>query len=82
MRRLLFLTALATVGLANTGCLLNIYSSDPPRRMHELLVQSEDLRVIEQEWERIWFLDQPSHLNPDRIDGGIMPRTEPTARAQ
>jgi hypothetical protein len=39
--------------------------------MNELMNNSEDLRVIEEEWERIWFNDQPSHLNPQRIHGGI-----------
>ena len=71
MRRLLLLMAVATVVLSNTGCLLNIYSSDPNRRVKELLNQSEDLRQIEYEWERIWFTDQPSHLTPERIHGGI-----------
>jgi hypothetical protein len=71
MRRWLVWVAMAGMALGNTGCLINIYSSDPPRRMRELLNQSEDLRVIEEEWERIWFTDQPSHLNWQRIHGGI-----------
>jgi hypothetical protein len=57
--------------LSNTGCLINQYSSDPNRRTRELLHQSEDLRQIEYEWERIWFNDQPSHLTPERVHGGI-----------
>ena len=71
MRRWLTLLFLAGTLLGNTGCLINIYSSDPARRMNELLNNSEDLRTIEEEWERIWFTDQPSHLNPQRIHGGI-----------
>jgi hypothetical protein len=71
MRRLLLLAAMAGLGLANTGCLINIYSSDPNRRMHELLNTSEDLRTLEYEWERIWFTDEPSHLTPERVHGGI-----------
>ena len=71
MRRMLMLVAVAGVVLNSTGCFLNIYSSDPNRRITELLNQSEDLRVIEEEWERIWFTDQPSHLNPNRVHGGI-----------
>jgi hypothetical protein len=39
--------------------------------MAELLKQSEDLPQIENEWERIWFTDQPSHLTPERVHGGI-----------
>jgi len=40
---------------------IDIYSADPTQRMQELL-NSEDLRVIQAEWERIWFADQPSHV--------------------
>ena len=50
---------------------INIYSADPNKRMVELLNTSEDLRQIENEWERIWFVDQPSHLTPERVHGGI-----------
>jgi len=71
MRRLVLVAAIAGIGLANTGCLLNAYSSDPNRRVHQLLNQSEDLRQIENEWERIWFVDQPSHMTPERVHGGI-----------
>lgn len=71
MRRLLGLGMLAALALSNTGCLINIYSSDPNRRMPELLNNSEDIRVIEDEWERFWFTDQPSHMNVDRVHGGI-----------
>lgn len=71
MRRTLLLTAAAVLMLSNTGCFLNIYSSDPNRRMRELLNTSEDMRQIEYEWERIWFTDQPSHMTPERVHGGI-----------
>ena len=71
MRRLLGLVALAGLVLSNTGCFINIYSSDPNRRVQQLLNQSEDLRQLNAEWERIWFTDQPSHLTPERLHGGI-----------
>jgi hypothetical protein len=71
MKRLLFLAAVALLGVANTGCLVNAYSSDPNIRMNQLLNQSEDLRQISYEWQRIWFTDQPSHLTPERVHGGI-----------
>ena len=71
MRRVLLMTAMTGLVLGNAGCLINAYSSDPNRRMHELINNSEDLRQIESEWERIWFMDQPSHLTPDRVHGGI-----------
>jgi hypothetical protein len=71
MRRVLLLLVLASGGLANTGCLLNIYSSEPNVRIEQLLNNSEDLRQIGYEWRRIWFTDQPSHLTPERVHGGI-----------
>jgi hypothetical protein len=70
MRRFFFVIVAACV-LSNVGCFINLYSADPNRRMMELLNISENLRQIEYEWERIWFTDQPSHLTPDRIHGGI-----------
>lgn len=73
MRRLFFGMAASVFILGQAGCLINIYSSDPNRRVLELLNQSEDLRQIEYEWERIWFTDMPSHLTPERVHGGIMP---------
>ena len=71
MRRTLSLLILAVLGLGNTGCLINAYSSDPNTRMNQLLNNSEDLRQISYEWQRIWFNDQPSHLTPERVHGGI-----------
>jgi hypothetical protein len=71
MRRLLLLAAVAGLLTSNSGCFINAYSSDPNRRMNQLLNQSENLRLIENEWERIWFTDQPSHLSPERVHGGI-----------
>jgi hypothetical protein len=71
MRRFLVLTAVAGLVLGNCGCFINTYSSDPNRRIRELLNTSEDLRQIEYEWERIWFTDEPSHMTPERVHGGI-----------
>lgn len=72
MRRLL-LAAVAGLWIAtNTGCLLPAYSGDPGRRTQELIFTSENLRSFLDEWERIWFLDQPSHLKPLRTHGGII----------
>ena len=36
------------------------------------LLQQEDLRQVEGEWRRYWANDQPSHLTPERIHGGIL----------
>ena len=71
MRRSLLWTLVAALVLGNAGCFLNIYSSDPNQRILQLLNNSEDLRQIEYEWKRIWFTDQPSHLTPERVHGGI-----------
>ena len=56
----------------NTGCLIPMYSGDPVRRAQQLIYTSEDLRAITDEWERIWFLDQPSPLTPYRTHGGVL----------
>ena len=71
MRRFAFLALLGGMVLSNAGCLLNIWSADPVQRTHELLVVSENLRAVQEEWERIWFIDQPSHLTPSRVHGGM-----------
>ena len=64
-------TVASALVASNVGCFLNAYSSTPTRRISELLNQSEDLRVIESEVERFWFVDQPSHLTYERTHGGI-----------
>jgi hypothetical protein len=70
--RKLVLGLMAALALtANSGCLLNQYSSDPNVRMSQLLNQSEDLRQMQGEWRRFWFNDQPSHLTAERTHGGI-----------
>jgi hypothetical protein len=68
---LLILGTVLTLTLPS-GCILNQYSSDPNTRMQQLMYQSEDLRQIEGEWRRFWFNDQPSHLTPERVHGGII----------
>jgi hypothetical protein len=71
MRRMMLLLVVVGFVFSQGGCFINIYSSNPNRRILELLNNSEDLRQIEYEWERIWFTDQPSHLTPERVHGGI-----------
>ena len=72
MRIFTFLLLAAVLGLtcANTGCVLNMYDSDPNLRMQQMLNQSEDLRQMRKEVARFWMVDQPSHLSPERTDGG------------
>lgn len=72
MRKLLLALLLGGCLATTTGCPLPIYSADPVRRTQQLIYTSEDLRAILDEWERIWFLDQPSHLTPYRTHGGII----------
>jgi hypothetical protein len=72
MRQLLWGLWLGLVISASTGCFLPIYSGDPSIRTRQLIFTSENMRAILDEWERIWFLDMPSHLTPRRVHGGIM----------
>ncbi|MCI0637632.1 MAG: hypothetical protein L0Y72_08255 [Gemmataceae bacterium] len=73
MRRLWSLAAVAVLALANTGCFINMWSSDPNERTEQLIHWSENLRQVKGEWNRFWFNDQPSHLTPMTIHGGIGP---------
>jgi hypothetical protein len=72
MRRLILAVVAAGALATNTGCFIPIYSADPARRAQQLIFTSEDLRQFLDEWERIWFLDQPSHMQPLRTHGGII----------
>jgi hypothetical protein len=77
MRRSLAILLLVLGGLAlSEGCApfpLPHYAAYPPKRVEELLVDSENMRQLGDEWERFWFLDQPSHLTPFRTHGGLGP---------
>ena len=73
MQRVLAFMFVAALALGNTGCLINIWSPDPNERMAQMLNVSEGLRQIKDEWNRFWFTDQPSHLTPIRVHGGIGP---------
>lgn len=72
MRNWLITTALLCMLAPSSGCLIPIYSGDPARRAQELIYTSENLRLFLDEWERIWFLDQPSHLTPHSVHGGVI----------
>lgn len=62
-RRFLVLAAVALLGACWTfpslaswpGVPINVYSSDPARRMQALAGESDDVRTIQQEWERAYF---------------------------
>jgi hypothetical protein len=71
--RALILTATLGLLLSSTvGCFIPAYTTDPVRRTRELIYTSENLRLLLDDWERIWFLDQPTHLSPYRTHGGII----------
>lgn len=72
MRRLILAVVLGVSLGAGSGCFLPGYSADPPRRTRQLIYTSEGLRQFLEEWERFWFLDQPSHLSPYKTHGGII----------
>ena len=72
MRRLLCATLLAISISTNVGCILPIYDADPAIRARQLVFTSEDLRAMRHEWMRFWFLDQPDHMTPYRVHGGIL----------
>ena len=72
-RRLLILVVLVVGMLPSSGCILNQYSSDPLIRMEQLLIDSENLRQMHDQWRRFWMNDQPSHMTPYRIHGGVGP---------
>lgn len=72
MRKLIFATLLGCSLCSCTGCFVPAYSGDPTRRSQQLLNTSENFRMLLEEWERLWMLDQPSHLSPYFTHGGIL----------
>jgi len=72
MRRLILSALLGVAVAGNVGCFLPIYSGDPLKRTDQLIFTSEDMRNILLEWERFWLLDQPSHMTPYRVHGGVI----------
>ncbi|MCL2304442.1 MAG: hypothetical protein FWC43_03775 [Planctomycetaceae bacterium] len=72
VRKLILLAILGLILLGETGCLLPMYSGDPVKRNQQLLYTSENIRQIQDEWERLWLIDQPNHMSPNRRHGGII----------
>jgi hypothetical protein len=72
MRKFILGLVAAVLLSSSVGCFLPAYSADPTRRAQQLIFTSEDLRNFLNEWERIWFLDMPSHMTPQRVHGGII----------
>ncbi len=73
MRRWLSIFLFALIGFGNTGCLLQRYDPDPQVRIRQLLVDSENLRMIQEEVQRFWMTDHPSTLTPFRTSGVVGP---------
>ena len=77
MRKLLAALAIMAASLALFGGCAPIplphYAAYKPRRVEELLVDSENLRQAGDDWERFWLLDTPSHLTPFRTNGALGP---------
>ncbi len=72
MRNIVLLLVLSFVLVSSSGCIIPAYSGDPNQRTVELLNTSENLRLVRDEWQRFWLLDQPSHATPVRTHGGIL----------
>lgn len=72
MRKLLLALAFGVLAGTTTGCIIPGYSGDPNRRTQQLIFTSENLRLILDDWERAWMLDQPDHETPYRTHGGLI----------
>ncbi len=72
MRRIICATLLGLAVASSSGCFSPIYSGDPIRRARQLVITSENMRAVLDEWERFWFLDQPDHMVPYRTHGGTI----------
>ena len=72
MRRLILAALLALSISSSVGCILPIYDADPAYRARQLIYTSEDLRNLRLQWHRFWFVDQPDHMTPFRVHGGIL----------
>jgi len=72
MRNLFLALAFGLLVSTSTGCIIPAYSGDPVRRTQQLIFTSENFRLILDEWERLWMLDQPDHMTPYRTHGGLI----------
>jgi hypothetical protein len=72
MRKLSWAVVVCGLICTAVGCIIPAYSGDPARRTQQLVYTSENLRLIHDEWERFWFLDQPDHQTPFRTHGGTI----------
>jgi hypothetical protein len=58
----------------SVGLPINVYPADPNERLSVLFNESENIGQLREEWKHFWEeTDAPSHLTPERVDGGIYP---------
>ena len=72
MRKLFFAVVAGACLMGSTGCLIPMFSADPPLRAQQLIYVSEGLRHVLEEWERFWLLDKPDLLTPFRTHGAVI----------
>lgn len=72
MRRVLLASLLAISLSTSVGCFLPAFSADRSERTRQLIFTSEDFRAALKTWERFWFLDQPDHMSPELVHGGVL----------
>ena len=72
MRKFLCVGLLLVTAAVQVGCVIPMYSSDPVNRARQLIYSSENLRQINDIWERMWFIDMPDLATPYRTHGGVI----------
>ena len=73
MMRRWILTALLLLALSYSGgCVIPAFSPERSERARQLIFVSEDFRAFNKTWERVWFLDQPDHMSPELVHGGVL----------
>ncbi|MBC7821983.1 MAG: hypothetical protein IAG10_34285 [Planctomycetaceae bacterium] len=72
MRKLICVGLLLASTALHVGCIVPIYSAERSIRARQLVYMSENLRMINEIWERIWFLDIPDTETPYRTHGGVI----------
>lgn len=83
MRRVWMTGLLASTLLSGvSGCFVNLYSAEPIRRYRQLERQSEDLAMLEDDWERFWQIDRPSYLSWHIYNGFGDPAAKLPPRSQ
>ena len=72
MRRLFYAIVLTAILSTSIGCIIPAFSGDRARLTQQLIFTSENQRQILHFWELYWHLDQPDHMAPQRVHGGVI----------